>query len=274
MLKCRVKLLWWSLGLCLLLVCLGSSHAIAKPKKTTVQKVKKKEFRWWEMVDVKGLYTIWALNQHGFLLGKDHPLDDADYVVQMLRMRLRFGNKQLGVVTRLDAAQGWWGVDNSPNNLERTTADKNGQLQRNSVYNPYKLFRNKDTNYMIHFDWAYFYIEVPYIPFSTRVQAGRQNFKVGNRLVLDQDLDGVQVKIQPIKPLLINFLWARVAEGDGSIKNPLGVLMNDADGRAESNLFGASLWYKSKAISVEAFGLFYGDDAASSGMVFAAAKKV
>ncbi|MCO4770756.1 MAG: hypothetical protein KDA24_12060, partial [Deltaproteobacteria bacterium] len=36
-------------------------------------------------VDLSGKYALWVLNQHGFFLGQDVPLDDADYVVQMLR---------------------------------------------------------------------------------------------------------------------------------------------------------------------------------------------
>ena len=99
-------------------------------------------------IELSGAYTAWALNQRNFFLGDPaQPYDDGDYVVQNLRVLVKFNQEHFGVVTRFDAAQGWWGVDNSPDVEQTTTVAEDGTVTTASTYNPYKLFRDKDTNY-------------------------------------------------------------------------------------------------------------------------------
>jgi len=214
-----------------------------------------------EIFDISGVYAIWALNQHNFMLGnEDVLLNDADYVVQMLRVKAKLGREKYGAVTRFDAAQGWWGADNDPNVEPITTVGEDGTVSSANTYNPYKLFRDKDTNYDVHFDWAYGYVELPGLPFSMRVQAGRQYFQVGHKLVLDQDLDGVKVIAKPTDGFTLDLLWAKMSEGAGSAKTPSGLLMNDSDEYGDANLFGGSAKFAMEPATLELFGLYYLDN--------------
>ena len=208
--------------------------------------------------EVSGLYTIWGLNQRGFLLGADNPLDNADYVVQMLRTNLKFGKKHYGVKARVDAAQGWWGTDNSPNNEPSVTQAADGTLTTGVTYNPYKLFRNKDTNYAIHVDHAYLYVDIPKTPIQ--VTAGRQAYEVGNKLVLDHDHDGIIVTGTFGEKVKVDALWAKVSEGRDSFKAPTGALMNDDEARADADIFGGRVKVDYAPVKVEAFGLLYKDN--------------
>ena len=196
-------------------------------------------------LDVSGVYAIWALNQHGFLLGKDAELDDADYVVQMLRLNAKWTKEHYGVVSRADAAQGWWGTDNDPN-VEA------------GVYNPYKMFRDKDTNYDIHFDHAYAWVEVPALPL--KVLAGRQPIQAGHKLVLDQDMDGVLVRAEPADVFSLDAMWMKVSEGENSTKVPTGLLMHDDGAYADADLYGGRAFFKLEPATVEAYGFYYMDN--------------
>jgi len=214
-----------------------------------------------EIFDISGVYAIWALNQHGFMLGNDDVLlDDADYVVQMLRVKAKLGREKYGVVTRFDAAQGWWGADNSPNVEPSVTVAEDGTVSSGTAYNPYKLFRNKDTNYGVHFDWAYGFVELPGIAFPVRIQAGRQYMSVGHKLVLDQDLDGVVVSAAPTDGFTVDLMWAKMSEGAGSVKAPVGLLMNDSDAYADADLFGGKATFAMEPATLEVFGLYYLDN--------------
>jgi hypothetical protein len=213
-----------------------------------------------KIVELSGVYAIWALNQRNFMLGNpDVVLDDADYVVQMLRVNAKLGREKYGVVTRFDAAQGWWGTDNDPNVEETTSVDADGNVTSATTYNPYKLFRDKDTNYDVHFDHAYAFVELPGLSFPLRVQAGRQYMKAGHQLVLDQDLDGVKVMAAPAEGFSLELLWAKMSEGAGSVKAPTGLLLNDSEEWADANLFGGSASFKLDPATVELFGLYYLD---------------
>ncbi|MCB9558586.1 MAG: hypothetical protein H6707_20885 [Deltaproteobacteria bacterium] len=213
--------------------------------------------------EINGFYTIWGLNQHRFLLGKAVELDDADYIVHMLRVNLRLGTKKFGVVTRFDAAQGWWGANNSPD-VENRASESGGTLTNAPVYNPYALFRNKDTNYGIHFDHAYLYLEVPWVPFPVRVQAGRQYFGVGNKLVLDEDYDGIIVSAAPTKWLKLEFMWGKISEGKGAFKFPSGLLMTDKGVYGDADLFGGRAFVRWTNHRLELFGLHYRDSSDST----------
>jgi hypothetical protein len=207
--------------------------------------------------EVHGVYAIWALNQHNFLLGKDHPLNDADYVVQMLRVAPTFTKEHYGVVARMDLAQGWWGTDNDPNVGTTSSIDEDGVVTTDTVYNPYAMFRNKDTNYGVHVDHAYAWVDVPRVP--VKVQAGRMWYGAGHKLVLDQDADGVQIVVDPEAPIAVSAYWAKMSEGLNSTKNPKGLLMNDEDEWNDADLFGGSFTYASAPAKVELFGMYYWD---------------
>lgn len=248
-----------------------AEEALAKAQATAEagakhEEVAKKKFEVLDWVKFGGTYQIWGLNQHGFLLGKDHPLDDADYVVQMLRGNLRVGNDDYGVKTRFDAAQGWWGVDNEPDNEPAYTLDPDGNLVSSTVYNPYALFRNKDTNYTIHFDHAFLYVKLPKIPVF--VTAGRQPYQLGHQLVLDHDLDGVKVLAKPHEKVDIELFWAAVSEGANSYRVPFGTLMSDKDGNADANLFGGTVTARLAPTTLTVFAAGLIDDTGTGDATF------
>ena len=209
-------------------------------------------------VELHGKYALWSLNQHGFMLGSDHPLDDADYVVQMLRLSLKAGFPSFGVVARLDAAQGWWGADNNPDVQTGVATDANGNVSALASYNTYKLFGNKDTNYTVHFDHAYAYIEVP-TPFVWRFQIGRQYYGAGHKLVLDEDYDGITMTMAPHEAVKFSLLWGLVSEGVGSYKAPVAGLMSDGGNFGDANLVGGTVAVVAGPVSIGAFGFYYWD---------------
>ena len=206
---------------------------------------------------VSGVYTIWGLSQHNFLLGADNPLDDAAYVVQMLRVNASFNKEHYGVVTRLDAAQGWWGTDNSPDTDITPTTDEDGAVTGTTTNNPYKLFGSKDTNYSIHVDHAYAWVEIPKA--KLKLLAGRQPFTAGHKLVLDEDLDGVDLRVTPTDKLTVDLMWSKISEGQGSIISPTGALMSDEDAMADADLFGGTVSAKTGPMKLGLFGYYYMD---------------
>jgi hypothetical protein len=228
---------------------------LASAQEATTDAPPKTEF------EIGGKYTVWALNQHNFLLGQDAALNDADYVVQMLRFQGAARRANYGVVFRADVAQGWWGVDNSPDVQNTAGTDADGNVTNSTAWNPYKLFGNKDTNYGMHVDQAYAYLQVPLIPFPTEVRVGRQNYKVGHGLVLDQDADGVQLHIQPVESFGLVGYWAKMSEGMGSTRAPTGALMNDDAARADADVFGGSANLNLGApFKAQLYGLHYRDN--------------
>lgn len=256
--------LWASL-LCLVMAMgVVTWREAGADKGKAAQDTKAEKKAWYkDITKISGLYTIWGLNQHGFLLGRDHPLDNADYAVQMLRLKLRFGTPYFGVRARLDGAQGWWGANNNPNIIERAGQDATGNITNTATYNPYALFRNKDTNYDVHFDRAYLYLQLPWIGFPLRVTAGRQYFSVGNKLVLDQGYDGVILSTRPVKLLKIDLMWARVSEGKDSFRFPKGLLMSSDGPYQSADLLGGRVWLLFAKHKLELYGLFYQDNAAN-----------
>lgn len=209
---------------------------------------------------IRGVYAIWGLHQRNFMLGADHPLNDAAYVVQMLRLSPSFDRETYGVVARLDAAQGWWGADNDPNVESVESVDPvDGTVTSTPTYNPYALFRDKDTNYDVHFDHAYVWFMLPGLPVDVRVQAGRMYMGVGQKLVLDQDLDGVTVAVAPGETVSVELMGAKVSEGVGSVKAPTGALMSDDEAYADANLVGGRVRLDTDAVKGELFGLYYQD---------------
>jgi len=92
-----------------------------------------------------------------------------------------------------------------------------------------------------------------------RVQAGRQYYQAGKKLVLDEDLDGVVMTIKPAKTASVDLMWAKMSEGYNSVKNPAGALMGDKDAYADADLFEARLHLKTGSSNLELFGLYYND---------------
>lgn len=191
-------------------------------------------------VKASGVYTVWGLTQRNFLLGKEHPLDDAGYTVQMLRAKIDLERDDFGISTRMDAAQGWWGVDNSPNVENVAGVDENGAPTNTAGYNTNSLFDRKDTNYGLHVDIAYGWAKFG----KLKVNAGRQYYGAGNKLVIDLNLDGVTAEYGLGDHWKAEALWAKVAEGRGAWTTPAGPLMSDADANADVNLVGLRAAYK------------------------------
>lgn len=186
--------------------------------------------------DLSGSYSAWALSQHNFLFGAEHPLDDANYVVQALRLRVEASRTSYGVTAQIDGAQGWWGVDNSPNNRTISSIDPaTGAIIETPTYNTDALFADKDTNYAVHLDTAFGWFLVG----PVRFQIGRQPFLSGHRLVLDEDLDGATASLKASEALSFGLSWAKIAEGKAALTLPSGALMSDqADGMSDVDLFG------------------------------------
>ncbi len=208
-------------------------------------------------VKLSGAVSVWGLTQRGFFLGKDVPLDKADYVVQNVRLNLTMGTPKVGGVVRADVGQGWWGVDNSPNVVPTVAAD--GTV--GAGYNADAMFGAKDTNYPVHVDHAYLFFELPWAPgdVQLRLQVGRQPLAAGNQLVLDGEQDALLVTAKVSDHLAVDAFWAKVAEGQNAIKGPRGLLMNDEDEWADADLFGGKVRYAQGDYQAELFGLFYKD---------------
>jgi hypothetical protein len=209
---------------------------------------------------LSGAWSAWALHQRNFTLSDTHPLNDADYVVQNLRLLGKIEGDHVGVVARLDLAQGWWGVDNSPDVGTGLGTDAAGAPVAQTVYNPYTLFRDKDTNYGVHVDWAWLWFDVPRLP--VRVSAGRQPFLAGNRLVLDQTYDGVRAETSPLGGVSLALGYAKVHEGAGALRAPTGKLMSDDGEQGDGDLLQLTARWRSDPKArheVELFGLHYRD---------------
>lgn len=208
-----------------------------------------------------GMWSIWNLQQNNFLLGKDHALDDAAYTVQALRVNAAVKKGKVGVTTRFDAAQGWWGVDNDPANGYATTVGTDGTVTTSRVWNDDALFRNKETNYAVHVDLAYGWVDLGAI----RLAGGRQYYGVGNKLVLDEDYEGVTALAKLGDGARVELGWAKVSEGQDAYRLPSGSLMSDGgDGTyaqySDVDLFSLRGLYKhKKVLELEAFALLWWD---------------
>lgn len=194
---------------------------------------------------VGGVYTAWAQSQHQFTLTKDKY--DDDYVVQMLRFKVQaIVNENLKIVTRFDLAQGWWGVDNSLRGVKRTGASGGSAL-----------FDYKDTNFLFHVDQAYAEFTMPNLPITGRV--GRMWYGVGNKIMLDNNYDGIQVDFNKVGGHKVTVGWAKVNEnGDGlsdTYDKTTGVDTRDADlltVNVKGKAMGGNLKY-------DVFGMYYND---------------
>jgi len=154
---------------------------------------------------VNGVYTAWGQSQHNFSFGKAKYNDN--YVVQMLRFKVQAAvNEHLRAVTRFDMAQGWWGVDNALKSKLRTgTAGGSA------------LFDFKDTNFLFHVDQAYIEFDLPEKPLTFRV--GRMWYGLGNKIMVDNNYDGVQLDVKGVLGKKISLSWAKVSEGVDGISD-------------------------------------------------------
>lgn len=192
---------------------------------------------------VNGVYTAWAQTQHQFTLTKD--VYDDSYVVQMLRFKVQaIINENLKIVTRFDMAQGWWGVDNALRGVKRTGATGGSAL-----------FDYKDTNFLFHVDQAYADFTIPNTCLGGRV--GRMWFGLGNKIMVDNNYDGIQLDIIGKLANKVTLGWAKVNEnGDGlSDASKGGVDTRDAD-LFTININGSAMDGKLK---YDAFGFYYKD---------------
>lgn len=188
---------------------------------------------------IGGVYTAWGQSQHTFLLQED--AYDQNYAVQMLRFNVQgIANDYAKFVTRVDIAQGWWGVDNALRSIERTGTSGGSAM-----------FDYKDTNFLVHVDQAYADFTLKQYPINFKV--GRQWYGLGHKLMVDNNYDGFKIGVGKC----FTFGWAKVSEGADNTDDSYDVGSN-IDNR-DADLYMAE--YKGKAAGVEysAFGFYYKD---------------
>ncbi len=203
---------------------------------------------------VGGVYTAWAQSQHQFTLTED--VYDDDYVVQMLRFKVQaIVNENLKIVTRFDMAQGWWGVDNADRTLDRT-----GKTGGSS------LFDYKDTNFLFHVDQAYAEFTLPNMPISGRV--GRMWYGLGNKIMLDNNYDGIQLDFNKVANHKVTVGWAKVNE-NGDATNDTYTAATGTDTRDADlltvNVNGAAM---EGNLKYDMFGLYYTDRSVKDGTAY------
>jgi len=224
----------------ILIAALAISSALLQPGFSQEKQEKKAE----EMqLKISGVYTAWFQKQQDFFFGKTNYNDN--YVVQMLRLQAAFAmSDNLKAVTRFDLAQGWWGVDN-----DDYRSDAQGTVS--------SRFSNKDTNYSLHVDIGYLDFMVPGSKFPVNFRVGRMYYGLGNKIVLDSNLDGIQVDLKPELGNL-GFGWARVSEGLNNAPLSDNEAAPTGDG-GDANLFYGKFGRKSGNLSYELFGMYYKD---------------
>lgn len=190
---------------------------------------------------VNGVYTSWAQSQHAFTFDPD--VYDDNYVVQMLRFNVQgIANENLKFVTRLDIAQGWWGVDNSLRSVQRTQTGGGSAL-----------FDYKDTNFLVHIDQAYLHFNVPNMPVTARV--GRMWYGLGNKIMIDNNYDGIQLDFNDVLGENISVGWAKVSEGGDNVSD---IQKGGVDNR-DADLFTLNFSNNVNNFSYNAYGFFYND---------------
>lgn len=143
-------------------------------------------------IDMKlnGVFKTWAISQNEFRFGKDDINDW--YTVSLVRLKPNFsafdGDVQINL--RMDLAQGWWGIDNARGGFKNFSGGKRTHSGSGSG-----LYNNKDTNYPVHVDEAWIDIRLPFLDAyaPSRMHLGREYITLGNKLVLDYELDGVNI---------------------------------------------------------------------------------
>ena len=188
-----------------------------------------------------GVYTAWGQYQNDFKLGAV-PYED-HYVVQMLRLNFQFlYGEDVKAVTRFDLGQGWWGVDN----VSPSYSGASG------------LFDNKDTHYFLHVDHAYLWFK--FHPINTNFTVGRFNWSLGNKLVLDNNWDGITADVN-IKDNNLKLGWAKISEGVNGISDydPGTALPYGNNHALDANLFMAAYDAKFSSTDLQIYGMYYSD---------------
>lgn len=192
-----------------------------------------------------GVYTAWFQSQQDFRFGMADYNDN--YAVQMLRFNIGLhATENVSAHTRIDIGQGWWGVDNADRSADRPGGAAGGS----------GLFDFKDTNYLVHVDQAYGQVKLPDQSLIFRV--GRTNYSLGNRMVLDNNLDGVRVGWRD----RLHLSYAKVSEGvDGLTDN----VIEDGDGNVtadggDAHLVTLVFNNQARGLSYDVYGAYYGDD--------------
>lgn len=200
---------------------------------------------------VNGVYTAWGQSQHNFWFENENkPKYNDNYFVQMLRFKVQgIANDNLKVVTRFDMAQGWWGVDNALRSVNRPYGKYGGS----------SLFDFKDTNFLFHVDQAYVDFKFPNTPLGFRV--GRMWYGLGNKLILDNNYDGIQMDLNKWVGNKITLSYAKVSEGVDGLSDEEKVA---PDGRGfydarDANLFTLNFNGGNENFNYNVFGLYYND---------------
>jgi len=176
-------------------------------------------------VTLSGFYEFNGYSQNNFFLGKGAPggvTDGDDYMIQLFRIQpeITYGPRIKGVL-RIDLAQKILGLDNEQRDTFRPGFSN--------------LFNNKDTNFLVHVDWAYIEVSPPQLRGST-IRLGRMKNQLGNLLVLDQDGDGVQLtKAFAAGRWRMTIDWTKQWEGADSLTDD--TFTGGIDGRDANLLF-------------------------------------
>jgi len=196
-------------------------------------------------LDLSGFYAFNGYSQQNFFLGDGRlggVSNDDQYSIQMFRVRMEFGfGENVKAVVRADLAQGIWGIDNSHRTPER------GGFSN--------LFNNKDTNFAVHIDWAYVDFTKPEWGFNAKL--GRQKFKLGHMLVLDQDNDGIMLS-KKAGPGKFTFAWSKMSEGPDSLSDIDGTPVGGADYQ-DADVYYLTYGFKAGAWNLTPYGAYYKD---------------
>jgi hypothetical protein len=190
---------------------------------------------------LNGVYTAWGQFQNDFKLGAV-PYED-HYIVQMFRLNLAVNyGANVKAVTRMDLGQGWWGVDNVPPSYRGASG----------------LFDNKDNNYFLHVDHAYLWFN--FQPLNSAFTVGRFNWSLGNKLIIDNNWDGITADIK-LNGDNLKVGWAKISEGLQNISDydagkPLSYGNNDP---LDANMFLAAFKTKFNETNLEIYGIYYND---------------
>ncbi len=221
---------------------------------------------------VPGMFKNWALSQNNFRMGKDGGIKD-EYVVSITEFKPQIigFDGDVKVMLNIDAAQGWWGVDN----IQGTFIDWQGSLRTHG--GPGGVFENKGNNYDIHVDEAYIDFKLPFMQ-NTRADVGRKLIILGNRLVVDYEYEGIGFTSN-FGDVTTYLTWRKVNEGYAGLgdkgKNDFqwDSLVQGWAGAANSSGLDADLLLLNidKKLSngkVSAFYAYYTDAGAEDGVAY------
>lgn len=208
---------------------------------------------------LNGVYNAWFQSQNDFWFkNSNRPVYRDNYVVQMLRFNLQgIASDNLKFVTRLDIAQGWWGVDNELRSLQRTgTAGGSA------------MFDFKDTNFLVHIDQAYIDFKIPKTPLGMRV--GRMQYGLGNNIMVDNNYDGIQIDLNKTLGEKLTLSWAKVSEGVDGLSDEKKVAPDErgfTDAR-DAHLLTLNFHNKLGDFNYNVYGLYYSDQSISDSNAF------